>query len=212
MTQIDHSELKYSLRSVEMFLDEPDEVIVIGEHLPEWITNVTHIKLPDMVGQKQLSIRRKILIALEYCKEFLFMNDDVYFLQKTIEFPYYWHGFLKKYNEPGTRQVETKLTQLNKPLKLFDGHYPLIYDQQFKEVSTHFNSDCIIKSMYCNFLELEGVFVPDCKIQHSLKINEINEFTKNKTCLSTGLIGLQNALLFLKNLFPNKSKYEQSIL
>lgn len=207
-SQVDHSELKYSLRSLEKYVSF-DEVIIVGEHVPEWLTSVTWIKLPDVVGQKQLSIRRKILMALKYADEFLFLNDDVYFLQLTTEFPYYWHGMLRKYSEPGTRQVETRLKQLGSTLKLFDGHYPLIYDQAFKRISEEFDSGCIIKSMYCNALDIEGVFAPDCKIQRNMRVSEIKDFVKDKHCLSTGLIGLQNALIFLQELFPNKSKFEK---
>lgn len=206
--QNDYTELLFSLRSIEKYLKKPYEVLIIGEVLPEWIVNVTHINLPDVRGKKQLSIRRKILAGLQYVDEFLFMNDDVYFLKPVIEFSYYYHGQLKQYSETGSRQLEKRLIELNKPTKVFDGHYPLMYDQRFKEVSEQFHSDCIIKSMFCNFVEIEGELVSDCKLLRSMSKEEIYLFIKDKPCFSTGVMSIKSALPVLEELFPNKSKYE----
>ena len=101
-TQLDYTELRYSLRSIEKYLQDVEEVIIVGDNLPDWINNVTQIILPDIKGKKQLSIRRKILAALNYTDEILFMNDDVYFLKPSNDFPYYYHGYLKNYSKPET--------------------------------------------------------------------------------------------------------------
>lgn len=207
-TQIDHTELMYSLRSVEAHLTGVDEVIVAGVSLPDWLTGVTQLEVSDVPGRKQLSIRKKIIAGLSYTDQFLFMNDDVFFVQDVTEFPYYWHGLLKPYSESGARPLEKKLVELKKPTKLFDGHYPLIYDQKFKQASEYFPADCIIKSMYCNFYEVEGEFIPDCKLLRPMKKQETYNFIADKPCFSTGLTTIQSAVLVLQELFPNKSKYE----
>lgn len=205
--QIDHTELKFSLRSVEQYYPEA-EVIIVSNEVPDWLTGVTVIEVGDIPHKKQWSIRRKILAALEYVSEFLFMNDDVYFTKRVSEFPYYWHGLLKKYSETGTRPLEKRLIELGKSTKLFDGHYPLSYDSRFKEVSQLFSDDCIIKSMYCNALEIEGEFAPDCKLLHPMKPAQISEFISNKYCFSTGTMSLSSAVFVLEFLFPKRSKFE----
>ncbi len=205
-TQIDHTELKYSLRSIEKYLKPPFEVVIVGDILPDWINNVTQIHLPDVKGRKQLSIRRKILAALEYAEEILFLNDDVFLLQPSNKFPYYWHGMLKNYTESGSKPLLKQLEALGKPVKHFDGHYPLIYKQEFKELN--FTDDCIIKSAYCNFYDIEGTFVIDCKLQTAKKHEEIREFIKDKPCFSTGQYSLPSALPILQELFNEPSKYE----
>lgn len=203
--QKDYTELLYSLRSVEKHITPPYEIILIGSVLPDWITNVTWIQLGDIPGKKQLSIRRKILAALEYADEILFMNDDVYLLREAAWFPYYYHGTLKTYSESGSKSLMKQLQAMGKPIKHFDGHYPLLYDKRFKEVSWHFSEDVIIKSMYCNYMNIEGWEVPDNKI---IKQKDILEFIKGKPAFSTGTYSLKSALPLLGKLFPNKSKFE----
>lgn len=205
--QKDYTELKYSLRSIEKYLKKSIKVLIVGNHLPEWVTNVTQIEIPDVPGKKQLSIRIKILAALEFAKEILFMNDDVYLLHPGC-FPYYFHGSLKNYSEAGSRQLLIQLEVMNKPSNHFDGHYPLFYRQDFKEASKHFTGDCIIKSMYCNYLGIQGTFTQDCKLIKDTKPEIIRNFIKDKPCFSTGALSLQSALPILAELYPNKSKFE----
>lgn len=206
--QNDYTELLYSLRSVEKHMTPPYEIIIIGSILPDWITNVTWINLGDVKGKKQLSIRRKILAALEYANEILFMNDDVFLLQGCIEFPYFYHGDLKSYPESGSKPLMKQLEDMGKTTKHFDGHYPLIYDQRFKEVSELFSEDVIIKSMYCNYLSIEGVEFPDNKIIKQKDSLSVKEFIKGKPAFSTGIYSLKLALPILAELFPKKSKFE----
>lgn len=206
--EIDHIELRYSLRSIDKYLTPPFEVVIVGDQMPEWVNNVTNIELPDVRGRKQLSIKRKILAALEYAEEILFFNDDVFLLQPQDKFPYYWHGMLKKYTESGSRPLLNRLETLQKPTKHFDGHMPLIYDQRFKEASRHFTGDVIIKSMFCNFCEIEGTFLPDCKLLVDTKPEMIRRFIEGKHCFSTGPVSLKSALPVLEELFPEPSIYE----
>ncbi len=206
--QQDYTELKFSLRSIEKFLPEC-EVVIVGDYIPEWLTGVTQIHLPDVPGRKQLSIRRKILAALEYSEEIFFMNDDLFLLKPMTEF-YYWHGYLKNYSEAGSKPLEKQLEAMDKPTYHYDGHYPLIYKRnKFKEASEHFTDDCIIKSMYCNYHRVTtSVFAPDCKILRKTKPEDIKKFIEDKPCFSTGVYSLPSALPILENLFPNKSNFE----
>lgn len=205
--QQDYTELKYSLRSIEKYLTD-FEVVIVGNMIPEWLTNVTQIELPDIPGKKQLSIKRKILAALEYSDEILFLNDDIYFTKTVTEFPYYYHGYLKHYSESGSKPLLKQLESINKPTKHWDGHMPIIYKQDFKEVSKNFSDECIIKSQYCNYLEIEGEFIPDCKLVRKTNLEEVRAFIADKSCFSTGVYSLNSALPILEKMFPSPSKYE----
>lgn len=205
--QFDYEELRYSLRSIEKFIDY-DEIIIVGDYMPEWLINVTWIDVSDIPNKKQLSIKKKILAALEYTKEFLFMNDDMYFLQPVSEFPYYYKGYLKHYAEAGSKQLEKELEAKKWPTKNFDTHYPLIYNKYFKLAAMEFTEDTIIKSMFCNFLEIEGVFLPDCKMVRETSNQDIREFIKDRFMFSTGIYSIDKALPVLAELYPKKSIFE----
>jgi hypothetical protein len=206
--QKDYTELKFSLRSIEKYISTPYEILIIGDIIPDWLVNITWIKLGDVPGRKQLSIRRKILAALEYADEILFMNDDVFLLEPATEFPYYYNGSLKNYSESGSKPLMKQLQAMGKSIKHFDGHFGLIYDQRFKEVSEQFTESVIIKSMYCNYLGMEGVERPDCKLISKNDIKNPAEFIKGLPCFSTGEYSLKSALSLLNELFPFKSKNE----
>lgn len=206
--QFDYTELKYSLRSLEKFLPGSHEVVIVSDYLPEWLTGVTQLCVGDVKGKKQVNIKQKISAALNHSSRFLFMNDDIYFLKLQVEFPYCWHGMLKTYQEPGTRSLEKRLIELGKPVKHFDGHYPIMYHAQFNEVLTKFPADTIIKSMYCNYFEIEGEFMADCKIMKAMKFHEIEAFARDKPCISTSLFSVASVIPYLNQLFPDKSKYE----
>lgn len=204
--QNDYTELKYSLRSLQKFLPPLFEVVIVGDHVPEWINNVTVIQLPDIKGQRELSVRRKVLAALEYSDEILYMNDDIYLLE-TYKPVYYSSGLLEKKGEAGARPLASQLKGFNKPAKYY-GHYPVVYRKDFREAMENFTSDCLNKSAYCNFIEVHSVEVQDCKLLNAVKPGVIEQFIKNKPCFSTGINSLNSAIPILKELFPNPSQYE----
>jgi len=203
--QSDYTELKYSLRSIALYL-QPKEVIIIGEKLPDWINNVTWIKLPDVVSQANLSVRWKTIAALEYSKEIIHMNDDIYLLRR-YEPRYYSSGTLHGKSESGSKPLMSRLKELGKPIKYF-GHYPAVYRSDFITVMSNFASDCITKSAYLNYLNISSIEVPDCKIISAMKEDMIYKFISDKPCFSSGVHSLKSCLPVLKSLFPNPSIYE----
>lgn len=206
-TQIDHTELKFSLRSIQKFLSPPFEVVIIGTQLPGWLTNVTVIEMGDIPGRPMLSVRKKILASLNYADEIFFMNDDIFLLRKYNTKVYYSSGSLKGKAESGARPLCEQLEKLNKPLSYY-GHYPAVYKKDFVRVMEHFTDDCITKSAYLNYLEVESKEVPDCKILKPMKPDVIREWIKYRPCFSTGIQSLPSALTILQELFPEPSKYE----
>lgn len=208
LAQKDYSELRYSLRSLEKHLPLPFEVVIVGDKVPGWITNVTQIHLPDIPGRKQLSIKRKILAALQYSGEILFMNDDVYLLE-TPRQEYYWYGELKQHiSESGAKVLMQELQKQGKQTRDFDGHYPLVYSQDFREAISQFSDDSVIKSAYCNYHAVPGEKMQDCKILKALPVEQIREYVKYRPAFSTCARSLAAVLPVLQELYPLPSKFE----
>lgn len=205
--QFDYTELKFSLRSLDKYLPKPFEVVIIGEKIPDWINNVTWIQLPDIPGKRQLSVRRKILAALELADEILFMNDDFFFLRES-SIPYYVNGNLKSYPYAGSKQLQARLTELKKPTRHFDLHYPIIFKKDFREIIENFPADCLLRSAYCNWLNIDGEQITDCKFLKSTKPEIVKEAIKIKPFISTGEHSIKSILPVLLELFPNKSIFE----
>lgn len=206
--QRDYTELRYSLRSIDKFLPH-DEVVIVGPWLPDWITDVTWINVEDIPNRKQWSIRKKILIALEYTERIFFMNDDIYLLKPMTDIPFYYKGTLKNYAESGSKVLQSQLEALGKPVKNFDIHYPIIYSKQyFNEASQSFTDGTIIKSMYCNYHTIIGEEINDCKLHNQKSQQAARLFMNGKPCLSNSQYALRVTMPILQELFPNPSKYE----
>lgn len=205
--QSDYTELRYSLRSIEKYL-KFDEVVIVGDYIPDWINNVTQIHIPDVQGQNNYSVRRKVIAALHYVDDFLFFNDDFYLLKPVKkDFPYYSSGTLEGKAEAGARPLLKRLKDLNKPVKYY-GHYPALYRKDFTEIMNNFPNECITKSAYLNFIEPESIEISDCKILTAKKESFVREFIKDRPCFSTGLYSINSALPVLNELFPEPSIFE----
>ena len=204
-SQSEYSELKYSLRSIERFY-RGNEVVIIGSKLPDWINNVTWIRVEDIPNRKQLTIKYKILAALEYTDEIYFMNDDVFLLEPPT-FKYYYHGDLISVGESGARPLLNQLKAMNLPTKNFDGHYPLVYRKDFAKVMDNFAHDVIVKSAYCNYLGIEGELVPDNKIIS--KKTYVRQFMQDRNSISTGMTSWGIVQPVVAEVFKQKSMYEK---
>lgn len=207
--QYDYTELKYSLRSIEKYLPGL-EVIIVGSYLPNWITNITWIQLNDMPNRKQLSIRRKIAAALEYSPDIFFMNDDIY-LFKDVDpytYPYYRTRALLTQAESGAKPLMKELEALGKQTKHFDNHYPIRYEKDKFDGLQIFSADCIIKSMYCNFNDIKGTEIIDCKILNKTTELAVQMMASGLPALSTGPSGVKYVLPLLDKMFNKKSRFE----
>ncbi len=207
--QHDNTELKFALRSIEKFIDDP-EVLIIGNDLPDWITNVTQIGLPDNVT-KQCSIKNKIMAAFSFAEEIFFTNDDIFLLKPTdpSTYPFYFKGNLRPSGESGTKTLVDNLKAMQLPFKHFDIHFPILYKKkEFIEAVEKFPHETIIKSMYCNYLKIEGTEVPDCKIMKEQTAAMIKQWIAEKPCFSTGVHSIKNSVKVLGELFPHPSKFE----
>lgn len=222
-------ELKYALRSFDKFLSNVDQIYIIG-HKPDWITNVVHVPFKDRPGlvNKESNIYRKIKCACEHPDikdDFLFCNDDQYLLKpfNAETFPYHFHGTL--YQTLHTRWMrdpylysviytQKLLIGNHKDTKDFDGHSPLIYNKhKFINLLSQLNWDhpysFIIKSLYCNLVEISGLQITDVKFRRPGEKIEIFKALKGAPYFSTDdRVMNEDMVTVLNSLYKKKSKYE----
>lgn len=213
-------ELRMSLRSVEKYLSGYGEVWIIGER-PEWLQNIQHKPLPDSHKISDTNIMRKIEAACqtaEITDEFAFFNDDHYLLHpfEAATFPYFHKGLLDTYvanrqNDGYGRRAANTLKFLkanNLPTKHFDIHTPIIYNKELflkhvvNAVDWGNKDGFIIKSLYANALNIEGVEEEDNKMNHppTSNIKVFSSFPHMKASVTR----------FLTEQFPEKSKFERT--
>lgn len=205
-SQNDYTELRFTLRSINKFLPS-HEVVIVGDDLPEWITNVTQIKVSDIPGRKQLTIKKKTWAALEYAKEIIYFPDDVYLL-RPYEKQYYTAGTLKNVGESGAKILIEELQKLNKPINNYDCHSPIIYERSKFEALQQFSGEVVVKSAYGNFWEIPAVHMADVKINKQFRPDQIRNLIKGRPYFSSGFNGIQSCLPIFGELYPTKSIYE----
>lgn len=209
--QNDYTELRYSLRSLEKYFTGSYEVVVVGDKIPDWLTGVTQIVIPDITGRKQLTIKKKTYAGIVYAKgPILQMNDDVYLLKQTdgYSYPCYYNKTLNYVGESGAKPLMAQLMIMKLNIKNFDLHQPILYEEKFKDAFEKFPSDVIVKSCYSNYFCIEGVGCIDFKCNKKMDQLAIEQSITGKDYFSTGPVGLPFAMPVLEKLFPKKSIFE----
>lgn len=223
-----NNELRYSLRSVEQHLVGFRNVVIVGER-PDWLTNVIHIPCPDLGRTRPEHIYRKILKACqssEVSDDFLFMNDDFFYLQdrQADKIPWYSDGTLDSVIEKErptkayTRMlIHTRnwLENRGLPTIHYDIHVPCIYKKQefirvFQDVDWSQGPGYVIKSMYANRVGVQPAFYEDCKINGPQEyIAAIEYLVRDRFVFSIGDNVINEVFeSFCNNYFPNKSNFE----
>lgn len=75
-------DLRYSLRSVELYAPDAKRVFIAG-HCPPWLQNVVHVKVGDIGGGPERDQLNKLKAVVEHPdigERFIWMNDDFYLL------------------------------------------------------------------------------------------------------------------------------------
>ena len=211
----DNIELLYSFRSIDKYLTGLDRVFIIGE-CPKWVKNVIHIPYAETSKVSDVNIMDKLTVAcreVEISETFLHINDDHFFLQPmdASKMPYYYFDTLQAFIarrglDPYGRRVKNTLKLLlskNLPTKYFDIHYPIIYNKSLF-LNTVTNQDWtdpfIIKSLYCNSLNIEGEFAKD---------NKLNDPPRTAMKVFSTMPRIKGSILqFLRANFPTKSRFE----
>lgn len=220
---LDNYELRYCLRSIQKYLLDFRRVYIVGE-CPDFIHNVVHIPYPDKSKYKQKNILKKILRACQeegLSDEFMFFNDDHFLLQEesALLYPHYVSGTIESEIKRCVGDYRTCLINTLAALKdlstwNFDCHYPIRYNKRdFENVMGFYDWDIphgyVIKSLYCNTLNIQPEMVLDGKINDAISQEMLDEIVSTRPCMSTSNYALTNIVKRkLEMLFPEKSVYE----
>jgi len=177
-SQWNNEEIRLSLRSICKFTKH-DNVYIIGEK-PYFAQNIIHVPVKDF-NKKEYSIYNKIRVACcipELSEEFLFMNDDHFFVKKVDidNYPFYHQDDLnveiqKRLRSPYRTEIEKTYAYLKdkvKAPKYYDIHTPIRYNKHdFPEIMINTpiaEQEMVIKSLYANMKGVQGTFRKDIKL------------------------------------------------
>lgn len=221
-----NDELRYSLRSLENNVSNVGRVIVVGEDPGFLSDEVEYHYIEEGFGNKEWRIGAKILEACDrgiVKRNFFFVNDDHFFIQptKTTRYPNYCKGNLINPKIVGTYQralndTAAYLLALGKTALHFDVHTPIVYNpKKFKELreaiakSKKARHGYVVKSLYGNIHKLKPTAYVDKKLQ-ILRGGYDDPQIKDGHVISCSDRGWKYGVGdFVKELFPNKSKYEK---
>lgn len=225
-SQWQDNEIRYSLRSLEKYLKDYRKVFIIG-HKPDFLNeNAIHVPFQDVYTNKARNIMAKVHWMAgdqRMTHEFMMLNDDYFFLKdlSALNYPYYYKCDLtlssKINHNEYSKHCEatlTTLTQAGLKTKNFDVHRPIIFHKfKLKQMCSKFNWHIkygyILKSMYCNYWNIEGILEEDVKISRQIPVNIIQKLNENREVFSVGDQALNQSMkAYLMNAFPTKSKFE----
>lgn len=225
-----NNEIRFCLRAIEKYVKNYRDVYILGVR-PSWLTGVKYYNHADKYNHER-NIYEKIKFACnlpELSDNFLFMNDD-HFITKDVDaenYPYLYSQTLDEKvrgrggknnwrgaGDPYTISMNnTRKVLSGHPQKYFDIHTPIIYNKaEFLRVMSlvdwNVGMGYVIKSLYANFLNIEGEKGGDIKIASSSykdikkRIEGVSVFSVSDSANGVGLKHLMNEL------YPAKSKYE----
>lgn len=220
----DYDELRYSLRSLDLF-DDIGQVFIVG-HKPEWVKNVIHLPLSDPYKHnKDANLNNKIVLACcdpRLSDRFIFMSDDQYFLRKTKvdDFKPVAVNTLHKpqskdqWNKRMTRTLKF-LAQRGHSTDVFEAHCPYLLEKaKYPSVVLDYCFGEAVgmcgNTLYFNSLgvkaEPNNNYVTGSHRKHTA--SELLERTKNVRFLNINHGVSEVHQEFLKNKFPEKSRFE----
>lgn len=226
-----NNEIKYSLRSLQKYAKNIGRIFITGEN-PNFINdNVIYTPYIDK-HIPTINHYNKVLHTFkntDISDNILLMYDDIFFLKDiNIEkYPYYYKNDLipanYKFNTFYTNAnlfTRNILLKLNKPIKDFSIHVPIIYNRQkFYEMEKIIQEYCnfdnprsiglSIRSLYCNLNNIKGTFKSDLKINQNLIKYEIEELLKNKDVFSTSDRIYDDMANYIFKKYPEKSRWEK---
>lgn len=217
----DTTELRYSLRSAEKFLDF-DRVIIVGD-MPDLLTNVYHISLGDIGNNHHKNAAQKILAVAhnpDISDDFILMNDDFFLLKPHKPMPYYAltleHWFKIHPQLTWKREKMLKTMQLQgDDINVFEVHAPMILNKQkIKDLWMKYQlpQGALFRTLYGNEYAEDMVILPqDYKATDDISLRDILVLDIPpffSTCDET--IASPRGRQILEMLYPRPSKYEKS--
>lgn len=184
----DNFELRYSLRSLTNIKGVKINNVYIIWYKPDWIKNIIHIPYNDdvkwfNVNHKFNNVRNKYRLIIEnneISDDFLFMNDDFYFL-KPQEIEYYKMWLL--YNQlEYLKRIWSKNEYFNTINHLFElfpwkdsfeTHTPILYNKQkLKKLLEKYEEIKGFRTTYCNEYNIKGKELISARYISENKLND----------------------------------------
>lgn len=221
-----NEELRYSLRSLEVHGQNVGRVIVIGENPGFLSDEVEFYPLRETKGSAAHRILRKLLYA---CKneivtgDFISMCDDI-FLIKDVNLAKYPAKYKCDLNDKRNlhQSYEQSLFGASRFLEVegrdtlcYEVHCPKPFNaKKFLALKKAWDYckrlpfGLVNESVYFNYYKIKGELVEDVKLKH-LQWQPDFDRIADKDCFSIyDNAWHKGAEKFLKEKFPNKSKYE----
>ena len=195
-------ELKFSLRSIEKYYTELDNIWIVG-YLPDYIDKTKVIHIPDILNDNNVyveSYARYQFCLRDDCPEnFIIWCDDQYLLQQISTesiIPYNIHimADLKNNNiTPWQRMLYKSYDILKNHFKLqlvynFESHTPFIINQDtflkiFSTIDIGKNGNKLYEGV-CTTIIYFNLNLPTNIIQHNtMRIGYYNSANKDKTTI-----------------------------
>lgn len=227
-SKINHLDLRFVLRSIEKNVKNYKNIVIVGD-APDWIQNVDVVGCsddPDLRWKERNILRKFQTASMSHLvtDNFLATNDDIVVLKEidATDYPFYYKGTVSdSYKKNKLKYKATMwhtlkfLTSRGFPDRNYDTHCPIIYNKK-KFLNSFTAADWGtpygygVKSIYCAVNRVDGVFERDVKITKKLPLNEISEICRYRDVISFTDAPLNGDLkLYLEQIFPHKSKYEQ---
>lgn len=227
-SRTDFLDLKYTLRSIEKFAKNYNEIVIVGEK-PKWIQGVIHIAHNDEndLRFKERNIFRKIkasCIKYGLTENVCFFNDDHFLLSDmdATDYPYYYKGTCEESYKSNKSMYKSTMYRTMKLLKdrnfpdrNFDTHTPIIYNRStflntFSDVDFETPYGFGIKTLYSSFNNVNPVFMEDMKISKKITLEEARDLCKDRSIVSCTDAAIKTGLgEYLKEIFNKKSSYEK---
>lgn len=214
-------ELKYALRSIEKYLAGYNDIFIVGD-CPKWVRNVKHIDCREESAKLAKNILNKILHAFtirDVGEDIIQWQDDIFLTMplRVEDIKYWYEGSLEQaiFRHHGNYKayIENTAKKITEGKPYFDIHAPIIYNiDVFQKLAATYDwqtRNFIIKSLYCDLLQEQGVKMHDCKISGPMRYNQIKEKINGSLFFSTSPQGISDEMVeIFEELYPEKSKFE----
>lgn len=222
------NEIRYSLRSVDVFGHRYNKMFIIGGK-PNFINynKVNHLSYEDNHEVAEYNVFKKLIYLVDnsnVSEDFILMNDDFYLLKpidlSTIPYYYKRQEISTVYANQNTFNDMAMITREfllknNKPIYDFKPHYPIIYNKhKLKGLVPLFEESFKISPLGLSLRDLYGNWydVPNKTYRKENKILSSNinfyKFIRKLDLFSGSNSATEIEKNFLVHNFSNKSKWE----
>lgn len=217
-----NEELKYSLRSVER--NFPHAKVWFYGCEPDGIKPDRMVRLTQADDMKHQNVGSMITMVFnndEISEDFWLFNDDFFIMKPVKDYEPHYDGDLYRhivriennYDEHISRythilRVTAALLEKNGfGIKNYETHTPMLINKEKGSfIKKQFGNGKAFRSLYGNFWDIGGVDKPDVKTA-----DPSGSFERDSEMLSTSDISFDVGDIgeFIRNKFPNKSRFEE---